>query len=297
MIIAIKKRIKLLIFFIVFVIISPIVLLYANGDILGNGWTLLPTGGIYVVGALAGSNIYLNGKLKDETSFFNRDILIRSLKKGKYDISVKKEGYDSWVKKLTVSDNLVTDANIFMLPQKVELREILKYILPGSDISTSTLTKIKNQEYTDIAAIFAKQPSTPLKMTKGTSTIDFKSNLGTKRAPIMNGRIGLWKEGGKIFSEWFGSNDLAPKYFCKVEDCSKAILVMDVGEEPKRINYLPEYSGVALVAVYGDIFAIQIEENPEKVPQIIYIGSNPDFRVSNDILYIKDNQKLFEVIL
>ena len=108
----IKKKIKLIIFFIIFIIVSPVIILYAKGDIFTNGWNILITGGIYVTKAPIGSDILLNGKLKDTTSFFNRDTLIKSLRPGVYEISVKKDGYNTWTNKIKVSGNLVSDANI-----------------------------------------------------------------------------------------------------------------------------------------------------------------------------------------
>src|SRR5690348_15489820 len=109
--IILKRKLKLIILVIVFVLVSPVVILYATGDILGSGWSLLKTGGVYVSGAPAGSDVYMNSKHIDTTSFFNKNIFIKNLRRGTYNISVKKEGYYSWSEKLTVSDNLVSDAN------------------------------------------------------------------------------------------------------------------------------------------------------------------------------------------
>jgi len=294
--IIIKRKVKLIIFVLVFIIASPIIILYANGDIFGGGWSLLKTGGIYISDAPVGSDIYLNSKFTNNTSFFDRNILIKSLKKGKYEVSVKKESYNTWTKKITVFDNLVSEANVFMLPNVINIREIYRYVLPNSGTPTSTITKSKNPEYLEILETFTKKTQTIIK-TSSTSSIDFKGNLGTKASPIMDGKIGLWSEGGRILSAWFGNNDLAPRYFCDVSNCTKTIQVIDIGIKPTRLNFLPEYSGVAVIAFQNKIFAIQIEQNPEKVAQIIYKGNVPDLRIYNNILYIKDGNYIAEVLL
>ncbi len=286
MVIAIKKRIKLILFFIAFMIIAPIVLLYAHGDILGTGWTLLPTGGIFINSAPSGSSIFLNNKPKETTSFFSKSVVIKSLRSGNYEISVTKDGYNSWSKKISVLNNFVSDANVFMLQEKVEIRDIEKYL--------ASSTK-KNPEYVDIAAVFSKVATTTKNIS--TSTIDFKSNLGTKHSPIMNGKIGLWREGYKIYAQWFGREEIAPRYFCDMENCTKMIEVIDLGDFPMRFNFLSEYPGVVVIALNEKIFAIQIENNPEKKEQIIFSGINPDFRISNGSLYIKDGIHFSEVIL
>ena len=73
--IIIKKKVRFIIFTLIFIVISPIVVLYAKGDIFGSGWSILKTGGIYVTGAPIGSEIFLNSKLRDTINFFNRDVL------------------------------------------------------------------------------------------------------------------------------------------------------------------------------------------------------------------------------
>ncbi len=262
--------------------------LYARGDILGEGWTLLPTGGIFVNAAPSGSNIFLNNKLKDSTSFFSRDIVLKSLRGGSYDVRVEKDGYNTWSQKIKVSNSLVSDANVFMLPQKIELREISKYL------ASST---VKNSEYSEISLEFTKKATSTKTILISTSTIDFKSNLGTQLSPIMSGKTGLWREGTKIYSAWFGREDVAPRYFCNEIDCSKPLLVDELSNTPLRFNFLPDYIGVAVIALNDRIFAIQTENNSEKKEQEIYKGKNPDFRIIDGSIYIKDGDYIAEVVL
>ncbi len=286
MVIAIKKRIKLLIFFLIFLIVSPVILLYANGDIVGSGWTLLSTGGIYVNASPTGSDIYLNSKLKDTTSFFSKNLVIKSLRAGIYEIKVTKDGYYSWSKKVKVQNNIVSEANVFMLPVKIDKREITKYI------ASST---IKNPEYINIAALFAKK-STTTKII-ATSTIDFKSNLGTKLSPVMSGKIGIWTEGNKIYAEWYGREDVAPRYFCDAINCTKPLVIESLDFAARKIDFLPDYPGVVIIAEQSKIFAIQIEENSEKKEQILYVGTAPDFKISDGSIYVRDGNYLGEIIL
>lgn len=294
--VVIKKKIKFLIFFLVFIIIAPIVVLYANGDILGNGWSILSTGGIYVNSAPTGSEVYFNGKLKSQTSFFERNILIKNLKAGNYEISVKKDGYNSWTEKVKVSDNLVSDANVFILQTKVDLTQILPYILAEKTNGISTTTEKINQDYNDISLLFSTSSPVILK-TIATTTKISQNKIGTKNFPILNGNIGLWNEKNQIFVKWFGDNDEAPIYLCNESDCTKSLLVENLSAVPKRIDFLPGFNGVVLVALGNKIFAVQMEENPEKTEQIIYEGSNPDFRVFEGYVYIKDKNLLYEAKL
>jgi hypothetical protein len=170
--------------------------------------------------------------------------------------------------------------------------------LEASIDSTSTkVVKINNQEYVDIMKLFTAT-STKLSKTASTTNIDFKSNLGISLSPIMNNKLGVWKEKTKIFVQWFGRNDSAPKYLCdKNAECTKSRLVFELAKESRKLNFLPGYDGVILVATEGLVFAVQIEDNPDKMVQIVYKGKNPDFRLKDNLLYVKDGEKIFEILL
>lgn len=291
-----KKRIRIATFFLIFIVVSPIVVLYARGDIFTDGWNILKTGGIYVTKAPIGSNIFLNSKPENSTTFFSRDILIKNLRPGTYEVKVTKDGYNTWTNKIKVFDNTVTDANIFILPTKVELKNISKFVTVQSG-TTTIQTKTKNQDYTEIAAVFASSSPIISKKLLATTTIDFKLNLGIKNSPIMSGKIGLWQDRGIISVAWFGKNESAPKYLCEGLDCTKTITVFDFKKSLKRINFLPSYENVVVIATDNKIIAIQIQKDLEKIPQTIYEGTNPDFRIINGDLYIKDKDIISQVIL
>ncbi len=293
----IKRQIKILIFVLLFIIIAPLVVLYANGDIFADGWNILPTGGIYVEKTPTGSEIYLNGKLKDTTSFFSRNFLIRDLEPGNYQVSVKKDMYNSWTEKISVSTNLVADASVFMLPEKVDQNGILKYLTADNNIATSTITKKKNPEYSEISELFATSSLVTVEKPFSTSTIDFTDNFGTDYSPIMDNQLGLWQKNGKIYVQWFGDDDSAPEYLCNKLDCTESLLVYDNASVPTSIGFLPGYYDAIVIASGNKIFAVQAQNYSAKVPQIIYQGIHPDFRIHDGNLYIKDNGVLLQAVI
>ncbi|MFA5935098.1 MAG: PEGA domain-containing protein [Candidatus Paceibacterota bacterium] len=292
----IKKKIKLGIFFLLFIIIAPLLVLYANGDIFGTGWSLSKTGGIYINSAPINSEIYIDSKLRSSTSFFERDLLIKNLKPDLYNIMVKKEGYNSWSKKIIVLDNLVSDANVFMLPIKIDYRDIPKENFIDSKRGTTTI-KIKqpNEEYKYVLSFFSEEVS--LKAKKIASSSFSNKNLGTEEFPIMNGKIGLWRDKTKVFVSWYGKAESAPKYFCNKGICVKTIQVFDFKTEPTKIDFLPSYDGVIIFASIDEVFAMQVEDNELKEVQPIYKGKKPDFRLINGIIYVKDGDIINEVLL
>jgi len=290
-----KRNLKLLIFFLIFIVIAPIIVLYANGDIFSDGWNLLPTGGIYVSHAPVESSVFLNGKLKDTTSFFGRNVLIRNLPPGTYEVSVKKNGYSPWDEKISVANNLVANADVFMAPTQIIFRAITRYTLVQKRTATSTVNdREKNPEYAAVLGLFADVPAPSATAAFASSTIDFSGNLGTERSPVMQDRLGLWQKDGNIYVAWFGDDDTAPEYLCDQSDCVKPLIAYRIGAPATRIGFLPGYANVILIASGNKIFAVQAENYPTKTPYIIYQGSHPDFRVSDGNLYIKDNGVLSE---
>jgi hypothetical protein len=291
-----KKKVRLVVFFLVFIIISPLLVLYANGDIFGDGWSLLKTGGIYINSAPINSEIYINSKLKNNTSFFERDLLVKNLKPGIYEVMVKKEGYNTWFKKISVLNNLVSDANIFILPEKIDIRDIPKENINDFNKGTTTIkVKEPNEEYKYIADLFLDDLS--LKNKKTASSTFLNKNLGTKESPIMSGKVGLWKDKTKIFVSWYGKIESAPKYFCNNNNCLDTIQVSVFDKEPTRIDFLSGYDDVLIISLDSKVFAIQIEDNPTKSFQLLYEGKKPDFRIIGGAIYVKDGDIINEVLL
>jgi hypothetical protein len=287
----IKKKIRLIIFFLIFIIISPLIVLYANGDIFNDGWNILKTGGVYINGAPNNSKIFINSKLKEETTFFERDILIKNFRADVYRIDVKKEGYNTWSKDVTVLNNMVSDANVFMLPQNIEFRDIFLKIDSEKKVGTTTLIiKKDNPEYSKIFKLFVV--STTTKLDLSTTNI-----LGTKESPIVNGKINLWNKDKKIFISWTGKIDSAPKYFCDNGVCSSVLEVINLKSDLTSLDFLPGYDGVIVVSSNSKVFAVQVENNPLKDIQIIYEGNSPTFKIFNGLLYVKDGNVLREYSL
>ena len=80
-------------------------------------------------------------------------------------------------------------------------------------------------------------------------------------------------------------------------DCKDSMLVFDLAKKPTNLGFLPGYEGVIIVAFENQVFAVQLEENPDKGVQMIYKGKKPDFRIVDGVVYIKDGSYIAEVSL
>jgi hypothetical protein len=64
------------------------------------------------------AEIYLNGELKKKTDFFFGSALIENLSPKKYDVEIRKEGFQVWKKSLEIKKGEVTEGkNIVLVPQ------------------------------------------------------------------------------------------------------------------------------------------------------------------------------------
>lgn len=117
-----KRKIYFLGAVAVFIIATPVLILYSTGFRFDfKTFSLAKTGGIFVSSDPKGVDIYINNELTEKTSanIFSQGGLVSGLKQNEYAVTLKKNGYKDWGKKLAVSENLVTEArNIFLVPEK-----------------------------------------------------------------------------------------------------------------------------------------------------------------------------------
>jgi len=291
-----KRKITTLLFIILFIILAPIIVFYAIGNVWGDGWSILPTGGIFLKSMEIGSNISINGKQISTINFFNRDYYIKNLKPGIYSIVVKKDGYNEWNNNIEVLANRVSESKVFILPTKISYSEIEEKIEIDSEQSTTSKKIYKaNPDYEIIANLFEDSLASGkyISSISTTTGVITKYALGTKENPIKNRHMSIWKDAGDIFIGWSGNSDSSPRIFCDEDQgkisCVDSLIIQSFKSKVKSIDFFPGESEVVIVAVQEKVFAIEAEKKANKKLQIIYSGSDPDFRVSNDLIYIKDN--------
>ena len=104
-----------------FALAGPTVILYSQGYRFDfEAKKVVQVGGLYFKVAPRSAQVYLNGKLKENTSLFTNSALIENLLPKSYYVEIKKDGYYSWQKNLEVRERQVADAkNITLFPQKI----------------------------------------------------------------------------------------------------------------------------------------------------------------------------------
>jgi len=124
------RRIIFFGFVLIFLIVTPGVLLYATGY--SFDWEskqLIKTGSFYFQSQPAGAQIKIDGKLIDTTPSY-----VSRLNPGQYQIQISKDGFLTWQKKLNIEEQITTEArNIFIIPQKLNLELVTDNVTSTKD--------------------------------------------------------------------------------------------------------------------------------------------------------------------
>ncbi|MHB0977914.1 MAG: hypothetical protein ACYC1K_00695 [Minisyncoccota bacterium] len=275
-----KRRGYILFFSFLFIVITPILILYATGYRLTDTFSLGRTGGLYITAEQSGIQIYVNNKLIKETGIFQKNIFVQNLAPGTFVIETHKDGLISWKKELAVYPETVTEAHTFMLPKDVTLNEILPFIdTDGTPTTSVKFLKNKNPEFVEINSLFL--PPKIIK-TAATTTPDTK----------VLGKLYLKKILGRIHAQWMGNPDEKPLYFCQDNVCKKEI-VIQTPSPVGAFDFFPGRSDLVIVVLDSGIYVSEIDDRSGQNIQPMLNGENLDMRVKDNIIYVKKENAFF----
>lgn len=118
------RRILYIFFIIIFLVISPLVCLYAAGYKIKSGFTIQKTGMLILNTEPKNAKIYLDGKIQklflkkfysEEKSFLTTPTKIKNLLPGEYNVKLKLKNYWPWQKKLKIYPGQTTFAEDIIL--------------------------------------------------------------------------------------------------------------------------------------------------------------------------------------
>ena len=220
-----SKKIRALYFLfllLIFIILVPITLLYSSGYRLGEDFTLVKTGGIYVGLDESDSKLYLDGKLVKNVGILKNGFFVQNLTPRVYHVVVKKDGYRTWEKVLEVLPQRVSETSGFILPDNIPYIELVSLSSAYSNalelFATSTLTQIFPEEYPEALA---------------TST-----RTGKIEDVKRKGDVVMWRESETIYARWVNNNSNAPSYFCSKGQCDREIILNKKYKARELLNLL-----------------------------------------------------------
>ncbi|MBI4779333.1 hypothetical protein HY797_02685 [Candidatus Falkowbacteria bacterium] len=257
------RRILSLIFIVLFISITPAIMLYAAGYRLNkNGFSVQRTGMFIIDSKPKGAKIFINERPQKTWSslIFNKEnsittpAKIKNLLPGEYDLKLELGGYWSWEKKLTINPGSSTFAeNIYLFKNDLPMQ------IAPSEINSVYLSPKKNQ-----AVILSSDLITFLNLSDESQKSAKRNNLAGKNI--------FWSEDqNKIIID---------NYLYNLADLNSAVDLKKI--TPNSFNY--KWAGDTLY--YQDknsIYRLSISGLPEK---IISNRIFNDYSAKNNYLYL-----------
>jgi len=282
-----RRRLYLVFFAIVFVVTIPLLILYATGYRLSNALNLVRTGGLSISVPYSGAQVSIGNSIIKDTSIFQRNIFVQNLRPATYDIRVTKDGLQEWKKRLMVSPQTVTEAHVFLLPQKPVLEEVPTLLVDGNSLEATT-TKIlqkksaPNPQYQFVLALF------------GTTT---KSITTTSDSLKIKRKLSVTNKDGALHVVWEGNVDSLPYYFCSDQSCKSEIVVRALSKI-RYFDFFPGRDDLLVVALPDGIFVLDIDDRSPHNVQFLEVAPGLDFRIqNNETIFIKEGKTLRRVSL
>lgn len=264
-----KKRLIFFIFFaLVFVFVMPFLILYATGysfdfkEKIG----LISRGGIYVYVSEPNASVYIGNDLKKTTGFFSREVVVKSLKPQEYLVLVSHNDYWPWAKSVNVNKGEVTPLYPLLIPKVLNETEL----------------KAPSAEYSQAIALFRPDPK------EASSTLDV---ILTSR------RTKVWVEENLVFAQWLSNPAAAPAYFCRTGDCTHSNVLFSPTMKIKRFDFYPDRDDAIILTLDDGIYVTELDNRQYQNVYPIYLGKEPDFRVRNNTVYVRDGDFLAKIDL
>jgi hypothetical protein len=209
------KRTKRWLFYsavVIFVLLSYVVILYAQGYKYSfSEAKFFRTGSIFVK-VNEDAKVYIDGKFLDSTSFFGNSYTIGRLLPRQYTISLQRDNFSSWQKKVLVEEGLVNDySRIMLLPKsgieadalKQEITELL-YPKPKLTPTPSVKPTLKPSPSKSPTPSPATQSTDPFYIKKGVLFKNMENGETERLAYLVTG-FSLSPDGKKI--SWWSGNE------------------------------------------------------------------------------------------
>jgi hypothetical protein len=325
-----KRTIYFVALSIVFVIGVPVLLLYTAGYRLSLDRNIDVRGGLYVYAPEAGSKIFIDGELQEESTFFNRRFFSQNLKGGVYTVVVDHPSHKTWTKQVRVRPNRVTSLRPFMLNEQIDVREIepITYdfdeegmlIRQNNPLYLQLVERfLLRKAYRDRQDVLRVQngESVPLENSAiNSNNRNNRNNLNTVDGVDVSPRVIIepvpplyerghyvvWVEDDSIYAQYSGGDDWVPEYFCDMTnvelDCVDTIRLFASTVPIKQIDFFPGEDSALLVRLEDGIYVVEVDIRAEQFFEKLYDGPSDDFYISeNNRVFIINGREINELVL
>ena len=264
-----RRRLYLIFFSLIFVIGLPVTIFYADGWRFEPGIGLVRTGGLYVSVPGSGARITVNDRVVGESGFLQRSFYVDDLAPAAYIVRAEREGARLWRRVLIVEPQLVTSADVVLLPEDIMLTELM---VSGNATGTRVIAQTA---FDDIRAAFATSTAS--------STLPLDRRGGVELRIVAGDVLVRWAEDGQL-----------PSIFCSSPSlCEREFSVKRFGGEALDARFYG--SGVVYRTKEGGIYFSEVDIRETPVSAQIYAADKSDMRIIDGALIIKSGPAFYEV--
>jgi len=270
-----KRRLYLYGLISVFILCLPVVLLYANGYRFKSGAGFVRTGSVIITVAEGGAIVSLDGEEVGTSGFLRHNFYVDNLAPGKHQVVVLREGDREWRRTLTVEQELVTDAQAFLVPMSI----VPAPLVDSAKAPTSTTTT-PHATYESYRTAFLP----PKKAATSTPVVALHNPESE----------GLSVDDGNVLVRWTDAGIVPPSRYCPSPSVCVALIPVESGQQnTARAEFFR--GGVVYATKEGGVFLSEIDIRPEPLTVPLYPVRGADFRIVDGHLIVKDGTALYEI--
>ena len=263
-----KRRVYLLVLVALFFIALPAVIFYARGYRFWDNIGFIKTGGIFLSVPYANAKVSLNGEKVGESGLLKRSFYLGDLAAGTYSVEVTREGSHPWHRILVVAPELVTDADVFLIPTPVDIVELS--FAKGAATTTRSIPRPLFSEYSSL--FDAITPTTT------------SSRMGT-----------LMLVDGDVTLRWLKPEATLPTAYCEQPSICVLEISLEKGkQEAIRTSFFE--GGIVYATKEGGVFIAEADVRPTPLTIVLYSKPGSDFRIIDNQLVVKDGDRLYEIL-
>lgn len=294
-----QRTILFYIFFILFIIGAPTIVLYSQGYRIDfKEKSISQTGGLYIKATPNSATVTIDGSIEKQTNFLFGTILLENLLSRDYQITVSKKGYHSWQKNLNITKkDVVGVKHIILFPEDITFTKILSEITDLWESPDKEYMIIKDSLNNLIS--YNKNTGEKTAIAKGNGVVlDDKNERILVQNTIFHIKNSKCENGCTINKEITQAQFSKEKLF--FIDATKTLFSIDYLNEisPTRIarnvsSFVVKEDNLFWVDTNGIVFSNNeaVGEDTLSTSSTLYIFDNKLFALSNKTVFeLKDNE-------
>ncbi len=276
------RRFYATLFFVLFVLILPIVALYASGYRF-EGVGIVSTGGIFVATPVSGFSIAINGEELERSSLFTKSFFFDNLAPDSYVVQAEAVGYYPWSKTLTVEPRLVTDVSVLAVQQPLLVREVL-IATSSSQVATSTIRLMSRDEHNALSLAFSATSTPVMSTTTEGVVVTLLDESRGVQLTLNEGDLSLH----------YNRNDAPPSSFCvRPSSCVKEFSLERSTETVTSAQFFA--GGVLYSTKESGVYFVETDIRSPRLTIPVFTAPRARFTIFNNELFIESNNLLYEV--